>query len=74
MLVRIVSYEPPWRDQPPFLGLYQSYGSSFFLLVLLRGPYNDGKIENTSWKVLTYDFYVRVVDVSEIERVSAANE
>ena len=31
-------------------------------------------IENTSWKVLTYGIYARVVDVSEIERVSAANE
>ena len=31
-------------------------------------------IENTSWKVLAYGIYVRVVDVSEIERVSAANE
>ena len=32
------------------------------------------EIENTSWKVLAYGIYVRVVDVSEIERVSAANE
>ena len=32
------------------------------------------KIENTSWKVLVYGIYARVVDVSEIERVSAANE
>ena len=31
-------------------------------------------IENTSWKVLAYSIYVRVVDVSEIERVSATNE
>ena len=31
-------------------------------------------IENTSWKVLVYGIYARVVDVSEIERVSAANE
>ena len=31
-------------------------------------------IENTSWKVLAYGIYPRVVDVSEIERVSAANE
>ena len=35
----------------------------------------EGKeIENTSWKVLAYGIYARVVDVSEIERVSAANE
>ena len=27
------------------------------------------KIENTSWKVLAYGIYARVVDVSEIERV-----
>ena len=32
------------------------------------------EIENTSWKVLAYGIYARVVDVSEIERVSAANE
>ena len=30
--------------------------------------------ENTSWKVLAYGIYERVVDVSEIERGSAANE
>ena len=34
----------------------------------------SGEIENTSWKVLAYGIYARVVDVSEIERVSAANE
>ena len=34
----------------------------------------DVDIENTSWKVLAYGIYARVVDVSEIERVSAANE
>ena len=31
-------------------------------------------IENTSWKVLAYGIYARVVDVPGIERVSAANE
>ena len=31
-------------------------------------------IENTSWKVLAYGIYARVVDVSEIERVSEVNE
>ena len=31
-------------------------------------------VENTSWKVLAYGIYTRVVFVSEIERVSAANE
>ena len=31
-------------------------------------------IENTSWEVLAYSIYARVVDVSEIERVSATNE
>ena len=30
--------------------------------------------ENTSWKVLAYGIYTRVVFVSEIERVRAANE
>ena len=34
----------------------------------------SGEIENASWKVLGYGIYGRVVDVSEIERVSAANE
>ena len=32
------------------------------------------EIENTSWKVLAYGIYARFVVVSEIERVSAANE
>ena len=36
--------------------------------------YYSLQIENTSWKVLAYGIYARVVDVSEIERVSAANE
>ena len=31
-------------------------------------------IKNTSWKVWAYGIYARVVDVSEIERLSAANE
>ena len=35
---------------------------------------SDVNIGNTSWKVLAYGIYARVVDVSEIERVSAANE
>ena len=39
----------------------------------LRG-YKVKNIDNTSWKVLAYGIYERVVDVSEIERVSAANE
>ena len=30
-------------------------------------------IENTSWKVRAYDIYTRVIDVSKIERVSAAS-
>ena len=37
-------------------------------------PHVMAFIENTSWKVLAYGIYARVVDVSEIERVSAANE
>ena len=37
-------------------------------------PVIEEHIENTSWKVLAYGIYARVVDVSEIERVSAANE
>ena len=35
---------------------------------------NMNVIENTLWKVLAYGIYARVVDVSEIERVIAANE
>ena len=31
-------------------------------------------LDNTSWKVREYGIYARVVDVPEIERVSAANE
>ena len=34
----------------------------------------DTHIENTSWNVQAYGIYARVVDVSEIARVSAANE
>ena len=41
-----------------------------FQLLSEFAPY----IENTSWKVLAYGIYARVVDVSEIEQVSAANE
>ena len=32
------------------------------------------EIENTSWKLLAHGIYARVVDVSEIELVSAAHE
>ena len=36
---------------------------------------DDGTyIENTSWKVMAYGIYTRVVLISEIELVSAANE
>ena len=43
--------------------------------ILYTYSINTGSlIENTSWKVLAYGIYARVVDVSEIERVSAANE
>ena len=41
----------------------------YVLLVLLLAY-----IENTSWKVLAYGIYAPVVDVSEIEQVSVANE
>ena len=43
-------------------------------LILLSNDPGKVDIENTSWKVLAYGIYARVVDVSEIERVSAANE
>ena len=48
-----------------------------FLLLLsfnLQVSVARDSIDNTSWKVLAYGIYTRVVDVSEIERVSAANE
>ena len=44
------------------------------LLLLLLFFANREEIENTSWKVLAYGIYTRVVFVSEIERVSTANE
>ena len=48
-----------------------------FLLQLRLGSYAkyvNEYIENTSWKVWAYGTYAGVVDVSEIERVSAAKE
>ena len=51
---------PRWR-------LIEKNAVSTFLL-------NTEQIENTSWKVLVYGIYALVIDVSEIERVSAANE
>ena len=47
---------------------------NLFQRKLLHVPIGVRYIENTSWKVLAYGIYARVVDVSEIERVSAANE
>ena len=50
-----------------------------FFLVTICMDENQRKekiciLENTSWKALAYGIYARLVDVSEIERVSAANE
>ena len=45
----------------------------YWLKALLFFAYRE-EIENTSWKVLAYGIYTRVVFVSEIKRVSAANE
>ena len=54
------------------------HDNSLTLVHLLRayelGLYSMQYIENTSLKVLGYGIYARVVFVSEIERVSAANE
>ena len=36
--------------------------------------YNGCQIEITSWKARAYGIFTRVGEVSEIERVSAANE
>ena len=47
---------------------------SLFSFVAKQNARFINEIENTSWKVLAYGIYARVVDVSEIERVSAANE
>ena len=44
------------------------------IYLLINVPIQMQFIENTSWKVLACGIYARVVDVSEIERVSAANE
>ena len=38
---------------------------------MTSNDFNVVYIENTSWKVLAYGIYARVVDVSEIEQVSA---
>ena len=47
---------------------------SYFIIHFPLHTYGIQYIENTSWKVRAYGIYGRVVDVSEIERVSAANE
>ena len=53
----------------------QVCGHSLPVVKILSGDWSYVvNIENTSWKVLAYGIYARVVDVSEIERVSAANE
>ena len=54
------------------MGTWQQTGT--MILLVHVALYVKNRIENTSWKVLAYDIYSRVVDVSEIERVSAANE
>ena len=43
-------------------------------ITLISRRYAEANIENTSWEVWAYVIYARVVDVSEIERLSAANE
>ena len=48
------------------------HGNSWLYTVIYG--YTWSYIENTSWKVPAYGIYARVVDVSEIERVRAANE
>ena len=55
------------------VGCLELRGSGYTPMVLGIVKYMRA-IENTSWKVLAYGVYARVVDVSEIERVSAANE
>ena len=60
-----------------FLGLYQSYGSSFFPLVLLRGPYNDGKsrtriIYSTDWEMMANKMFVTWLLFSDIDRRTSA--
>ena len=60
------------RCSPWFIpGTYVSLCTESYLFIYL---FTYLFIENTSWKVLTYGIYARVVDVSEIERMSAANE
>jgi len=48
--------------------------SSYDFIPNVLRSFTSIDIENTSWKVLAYGIYARVVDVSEIERVSAAKE
>ena len=59
------------------MGAYRVYIGCIWVYMgvygYIYGVYKE-YIENTSWKVLAYGIYERVVDVSEIDRVSAANE
>ena len=48
--------------------------SAYQIRSYVRMDIKKRNIENTSWKVLAYGIYSRVADVSEVERVSAANE
>ena len=55
--------------------MYQGYVADICPTDVLPGKVPGiSYIENTSWQVLAYGIYARVVEVSEIERVSAVNE
>ena len=74
-LVRL-NGESAWCPVREGLGEYIQVKSNNILNAIYREDVTRWRedIENTSWKVLAYGIYSRVVDVSEIERVSAANE
>ena len=78
------SYEPRYRDQFR-LGLTEKFQPGFRDGLKANDPgdefWQEGtnkadmrNIEITSWKARAYGIFTRVGEVSEIERVSAANE
>ena len=57
----------------PFLSSVNDFVMLLLFVWFSSAPTCIVCIENTSWKVLAYGIYARVVDVSGIERVRAAN-
>ena len=77
----LLSFLSPFRDRwhrgsepmPPFATTSGPYTESALPFLNLLDVINSG-IEITSWKARAYGIFTRVGEVSEIERVSAANE